>query len=138
MIRILVCVLAGAALLPAGDTDDVEKAERSWGVMAKAGDVAGLGTLMGDSLVYTHSNGRVDNKQSYLKSLSGGLKYEVADYEEVKVRLYGKLAIVHSLVRIRSVSDGSVYDGKLRLLRIYEKGRSGWQMIAHQSTRVAS
>lgn len=138
MSRTLLGLFFAATLLIAGDAEDVEKAERSWGVFAKAGDVEGLRKLMGDALVYTHSNARVDDKASYLKSLTGGLKYEVIDYDTVKVRLYGKLAIVHSLVRIRSISDGNVNDGKLRLLRVYEKGKQGWQMIAHQSTRVAS
>lgn len=100
-------------------------------------DVAFLGQVLADDLVYTHSSGNVDTKASFIDSLtSGRLAYEAAVPEGLGVRLFGEVAVLTGTAQIRVHVHGKPLDLHLRFTDVYVKRQAGWQMVAWQATRL--
>ena len=60
-----------------------------------ANDFATLEAVLADDLTYTHSNGVVDTRASYIESLRNGkTKYESIDRSPSLVRVYGNTALI--------------------------------------------
>ncbi|GAA1637901.1 nuclear transport factor 2 family protein [Georgenia ruanii] len=72
-------------------------------------DLEQLGRLYSDDLVYTHSNGQRDTKESFLELLrSGALRYVRLEPTEQRTRIFGDLAVVSGDVAIEArVATGS-------------------------------
>jgi hypothetical protein len=71
-----------------------------------------LDKFFGEDLVYTHSNGKQDNKTSYIQSIRDGKSvYDKIDVEALNVRAYndGQAAVVNGTITITSPNkpDGS-------------------------------
>lgn len=103
-----------------------------------AKDATALGQLLADDLVYVHSNGNVDGKQSYIQSIKdGNSTYNSIDVQEQKVRLYGSTAVVNGVCYVkRPLVDGKNSDLKLRYTDVYVKKGGRWQMVTWQSFRM--
>ena len=58
-------------------------------------DFAAMARLFADDLVYVHSSGAVDGKESYIeRQRSNALRYRAMRRSDVKVRVYGCVAII--------------------------------------------
>ena len=111
--------------------------EQDWENALVKSDVAALGTIYSDDLNYTHSNGSVDNKKSYIDKIkSGGTKYESMKREDIKVRVYGNTALVTCHWMVNVTADGKKISTDARYLHVYVKKGSVWQMVSHQATRI--
>ena len=102
-----------------------------------AGDYTELGRLLGDDLIYTHSNALVDTKASYVESMtSGALKYQSIEPRDIKVRVYGTTAIITAAAAITSVSKGQTQNNQLRYTDVWVLRDGRWQMVGWQSTKI--
>jgi hypothetical protein len=102
-----------------------------------AADVTALGTLLSDTLAYTHSTGVTDSKQSYLQLLAGGaLRYETLEFAAPQASLMGKAGLV------RAVMYAAVRKGEVRrdiassYLAVWEHTAAGWLLQAVQATAL--
>lgn len=143
MKRILLALLMCAApALCAQDNSPeakaIEEAERGWAKGVTANDFALLGRVLADDLTYTHSNGNVDTKESYIGNLkSGKAKYLKLDHSEIKVQQLSKeTAITIARASVVTVSNGKESPANLSLLHVFVKRGGRWQMVAHQSCKV--
>jgi ketosteroid isomerase-like protein len=101
-----------------------------------AGDYAELGRLLGDDLIYTHSNALVDTKASYVESMtSGNLKYQSIEPRDLEVRVYGDTAVITAAAAITSVSKGQTQNNQLRYTDVWVLRDGRWQMVGWQSTK---
>lgn len=132
-------VLAGLAMAADKSADAVKAAEKSWASATVAGDEATLGKVLADDLTYTHSTGDTDNKAAYINNLkTGARKYHKLDHDSMDVRLYGNTAVLTATAQVEtSQKGGSPAAAHLRFIHvwIFENGR--WQLVAHQSLRLA-
>ena len=100
-------------------------------------DVAFLNQVLADDLSYTHSSGNLDTKTSFIESVaSGRLTYETAVPEGLRVRLFGDVAVLTGMARIRVDVQGEPSDLHIRFTDVYVKREPGWQMVAWQATRL--
>jgi len=103
-----------------------------------AKDPAGLESVMHKDLVYFHSTGVSDNKESYIASiLSGKSTYVSIEAAELMTRIYGKTGINTGIVNIVNLNaEGKETQVKLRFtdVFVFEGGR--WQMVSWQSTKL--
>lgn len=96
-----------------------------------------LEKVLANDLVYTHSSGSTDDKQSFIKSLRDGkLKYEQFDVQEQKVRIYGKMAIVNGYAIVKAISNGNPLTMKLKYTDAYVRNGNQWQLVTWQSLRL--
>jgi len=100
-------------------------------------DLAALGPLLGDDLVYAHSSAAVDDKAAYIESMrSGAVKYESIEPREMQVRVYGTTAVITGAGRFRVTARGQALDNQLRFTDVWVLRDGRWQMVSWQSTRI--
>src|SRR5574342_417445 len=69
--------------------------EQRWEDALIYSDVAALERIYDDSLIYTHSNGGVDNKSAYVGNIKSGVtKYQSMKRDDIKISVYGNTALV--------------------------------------------
>ncbi len=96
-------------------------------------DYAVLDQVLADDLIYAHSNGNTDTKQSYIESIRNGKSnYGSIDVLEQKVRVYGNTAVVNGICLIKMQPN----DLKLSYTDVYVKKKGAWQLVTWQSLRL--
>ena len=99
-----------------------------------SGDFTALEAMLHDELLYTHSSGLTDTKDTWLASLgSGKRKYKSAACSDRKVRLAGT-ALITGRAAIEAEINGQPRSLKLVFLAAWTKTPNGWKFIAWQST----
>lgn len=137
----LVCTcLTFIALAQKADVASLKQAELSRFKVMVAKDRAGLEAVIHRDLVYFHSSGVADNKDSYIASIfSGKSNYQSIDALELATRVYGETGINTGIVNIITINaEGKEAPLKLRFtdVFVFEDGR--WQMVSWQSTKLAN
>jgi ketosteroid isomerase-like protein len=118
--------------------DVVLRLEQQWDDALTKSDVSALEKLYDDSIVYTHSNGKVDTKESYLSAIkSGATQYQSMTRDDIKVSVYGHTAVVTCHWEVHVVARGNKIDTNARYLHVYVEQPNGWKLVAHESTRIA-
>lgn len=105
---------------------------------AKSADPAQLDALYSDDLHYTHSNGKVDTKKSYIDSLvSHRTVYEGIDYQE---RHFSSVAPGVALMHGRAVfhvrNGDKKQDIDLTYLAVWREENGRWRFLAWQSCKL--
>ncbi len=122
---------------PPAAVEAVKEAELARFKAQMGGDWTALDALLGNELVYVHSNTQVDTKTSYVESMrSGALKYTSIVPRDMTVRVYGDTAIITAAAHITAVSNGQGIDNHLRYTDVWVKRGGRWQMVSWQSTRI--
>ncbi len=104
----------------------------------KAGDVASLGALLSERLIYTHSDASHDSKQSYLATLTGGsLRYHEVRFETKTVLPAGPDAAV----ALGTMSAGLTRNGAERSIAsatcaVWAREDGAWKLLAYQPTAL--
>lgn len=119
----------------------IEDLERKRFAAQVAKDSDYLNKIFADDLIYVHSSGKTDNKETYVASiLNGGSVYSKVDIEELTVRAYNKdqTAVVNGKVLITQPPvDGKPVLLHLRYLVVYTKdSKKGWQLNSWQASRL--
>jgi ketosteroid isomerase-like protein len=119
----------------------VEALERQRFAAQVSKDYALLDKFFGEDLVYTHSNGKQDNKTSYIQSIRDGKSvYDKIDVEAVNVRAYndGQAAVVNGTITITSPPkpDGQLNIAHIKYVVVQIKDpKKGWQVVLWQSQK---
>jgi uncharacterized protein (TIGR02246 family) len=113
--------------------------EQRWQDALLKSDVAALEQIYSDGLIYTHSSAATDTKTTYVAKIkSGASKYQTLKRDDIKVSVFGDTAVVTCRWQVVSVGDGKTYNTNARYIHVYAKQKGKWQMVAHQSTPIAS
>ena len=135
--KILFLAFAAVSLMAATPEEEVKAAEMTWVEGITKNDFAKLEKVLADDLYYLHSNNNVDTKASYIESLrSGKQKYASCKFNDMKIRVYGKAAVINGDANFEFVTNGAPSKGHLRFTHVFIKGSKGWQLVSHQSLRL--
>ena len=138
----LICLisLGGPALSQAQQTGETEKVvatlEQQWLQSQKTNNPDLVAPLLAERFVETGSDGKVMNKTEML-AISKATKYVSAEYEDVKVTVFGDTAIATGGFKAKGTDDsGKPMDIHERWTDTWIKMPSGkWQCVAsHGST----
>jgi hypothetical protein len=100
-------------------------------------DAKALGELLADNLEYTHSNGDLDSKSSFIESLTTGKRDYVATTASIEsLRIFGDVAVIRGKARVTVADQGQSRDLDLRYLDVWLWKNGKWQMTAWQSARM--
>jgi hypothetical protein len=105
--------------------------------MIKA-DEAALNRLLADELTYTHSNANMQSKAQFIADLkSGAIKYVSVQPSEsdLKIRVFGTIAIVNGIAAVNVIDHGNNLNFKIRYTTAHVNRGGHWQMVNWQSTR---
>ncbi|MBK9168753.1 MAG: nuclear transport factor 2 family protein [Bryobacterales bacterium] len=136
--RILAAGLVALVTVAMAQTEDaLRKAEEEFGAALARMDYAALDKILADDMIYTHSNGVVDDKAQFIASLKDGTrKYESIKIHEFTVRPYGNTAAVAAKVTMVITARGTTAPRDMRYLRFWAKKRGQWQLVGHQSVTL--
>ena len=121
---------------------EVEASERQRFKAQVSKDFDFLGKVFADDLIYTHSNAKIDSKETYINSLKEGKSvYSAIDVEELRIRTYNdeKAAVVNGTIMITQPPvDGKPTLTHIRYAVVYVKNKGkGWQLVMWQSLKLA-
>lgn len=135
---LFVMSLLVAAPVFAAVADEVKAAENEWLTGITKNDFRKLDHVLADDLMYLHSTGVMDSKASYVKSLqTGKQKYVSGKINDLKIRVYGQTAVLNGDANFEFVTDGKPGKAHLKYTHVFVKGGKGWQLVSHQSLKVA-
>ena len=102
-------------------------------------DAAFVERVFADDFYYTGVRGEVKKKSDILNELkSGELKFELLQFDDIKVRHHGDTAIVTGLATTKGRSPQGPISGQFRYSRVYVKRQATWQLLLFQGTPVAT
>jgi len=123
--------------MAASPEEEVKAAEMAWVEGITKNDFAKLDKVLADDLYYLHSGAVADTKASYIESLrSGKQKYASCKINDMKIRVYGKAAVINGDANFEFVTNGAPGKGHLKYTHVFIKGSKGWQLVSHQSLRL--
>jgi hypothetical protein len=136
----LLCAFTFAASLHAADPKilaAVQAAEDERIAATKSADPARLDAIYSNDLHYAHSSGKLDTKESYLKSLtSKSTVYESFDYKDRRFVEAGPgVVLMIGRVLIKAVSNGNRADNDLNILAVWRNENGKWRFLAWQSCK---
>jgi hypothetical protein len=100
-------------------------------------DAKALGTLLDDDLEYTHSNGDLDSKSSFIASLTSGKRdYVATTFDIQSVRILGDVGIIRGTAKVTVADNGNSRDLDLGYTDIWVWKAGRWQMTAWRSARM--
>ena len=119
-----------------GAVAEVEEMEnRRWAAFLES-DVETLGELLADEMQYTHSNGLVDTKSSFLESITNKtFDYQREDRTDVSTTVIGDTAMVTGRCAFTVVVGGKrTVDLDCRYSTTWVRRDGSWQFLCYQST----
>jgi ketosteroid isomerase-like protein len=126
--------LIASAAYATDPTDMIREAANGWTQAAVKQDADGLRRYMADDLQYAHAGGQTQTKSEYIAAVTKGpAHYESFTFSDVKVKLYGKVAVLTGYVDVKMTGQDPF---RVRTLQVYTDNNGQWQMSAHQSTRM--
>jgi hypothetical protein len=104
----------------------------------RAGDRAKLTAIFSDELHYSHSNGNIDTKTTFIDALtSGRSKYVGIDYEDRKFTFPAPgIALMTGRARVQVESANGKMDGVLAFLAVWREEQGQWRFLAWQSCKI--
>jgi len=101
-------------------------------------DFPTLERIMADECIYTHASSQTQSKAEFLADLKSGKRiYKALKNTDLHVMVYGGTAVLTGRSDISAVNDGKDVEVATKFLEVYQKRDGRWQMVAHQSTRLA-
>ena len=102
-----------------------------------AADIDTLDGLLHDDVVFGHTDGHADDKNTYLAKLAAGaVRYHEVHHRIENVRVFGDAALVNFHLRMRA----ELATGTRRLnvigLTVWTLDMDRWRMVAHHPTVV--
>src|SRR6516165_2989225 len=137
----LVVALIGVVPTFAASTEEdaVAKNFEAFRVAQIAADAKAFDVLCAPELSYSHSDGRVEDKATFIaNATSGKSKFLSLAYEDVKVRVVGTVAVVrfHWVGESESVADGKKSATNLHILMNWQKQGADWRLLSRASTKL--
>ena len=117
---------------------EVSDIVKQWAASMVSRDMDALGKILADDIEITDSNGNRRGKKEelqVLKPVPGFITVSV-DNEDVKIRIFGKTAIVTALTRMVFNSDNMPVVAAMRYTAVFVKRDGRWQIVALQTMKV--
>lgn len=135
----LLAVLATPVLAQANDSQSVTTAAEKLRAAMVDPDPAVLSGLVGDSLSYGHSGGRIDTRASFI----GDLLDKKSDFVSINitdqtVNVSGDVAVIRHTLAGETLDSGKPGTVLLKVLQVWQKQGGQWKLIARQAVKAAA
>jgi ketosteroid isomerase-like protein len=111
--------------------------EKTWTDAIAKKDLAAVGLILADEYMIIDDEGLVRDKTTTLTRLkSADNDISTALVDELKVKLYGNVAVVTGRQTEKSVEKGKNTSGSYRYTDVWVKRGSGWQVVNTHESKV--
>jgi len=121
------------------DEDALAKNVEAFRAAQAAADAKTLEGLCAPELSYSHSDGRVEDKATFVTNATNGKSKVISlAYQDVNIRVVGPAAIVrfHWVGEAESVPDGKKSSTNLHILMNWQKQGADWKLLTRASTKL--
>lgn len=95
-----------------------------------------LENILTEKLSYGHSSGKVEDKKSFIESLTSGKSDFVnIDISEQIIETSGNIAIVRHKLDAKTNDSGKAGEVSLYILLVWQKQKNSWKLIARQAVK---
>lgn len=95
-----------------------------------------LHSLLADDVTYGHSNGWIQSKPQFIRSvMSGEQDYKKIDVRKIDVRVLGNTAVVNLETDVSLIMTGKPMDLDMDILLVWVKTGGDWKLVARQSVK---
>jgi ketosteroid isomerase-like protein len=118
---------------------EVSDTIKRWADSILKRDMTALGNILADDIIITDYTGKTRGKAEELDVLKPmpHVKTISVENEDVKIKLYGKSAVVTALTKMKFNIGGMDTGMEMRYTAVFVKRDRRWQIVALQTTRVA-
>jgi hypothetical protein len=95
-----------------------------------SGDKVKLDRLMDDRLRYVHSNGREDDKVSYMDAFGRLWQYQSIDRQDQTIVPLGDTALVYSILHMEALVGGVLRQVHSRALAVWHISGGVWRVVS--------
>jgi len=127
------------ALAGSADEDTVAKNIEAFRLAQIAADAKAFDALCATELSYSHSDGRVEDKATFITNATNGKsKFLSLEYRDPQIRVVGPAAIVrfHWMAESQSAADGKKNNTNLHILMNWQKQGADWKLLSRASTKL--
>jgi ketosteroid isomerase-like protein len=127
------------ALAASMEEDAVAKNVEAFRAAQFAADAKALDALCAAELSYSHSDGRVEDRATFVANATNGKsKFLVLEYLDPQIRVVGPAAIVrfHWVAESETVADGTKSKTNLHILMNWQKQGPEWKLLSRASTKL--
>ena len=127
------------AVAGSGDEMAIAKNLEAFRTAQIAADAKDFDALCAPELSYSHSDGRVEDKATFIANATAGKSKVLSlDYKDPTIRVVGTTAIVrfHWLGEAQSVTDGKKTSTNLHILMNWQKQGDTWKLLSRGSTKL--
>ena len=128
------------AFAASADEDAVAKSVEAFRAAQFALDAKALDALCAAELSYSHSDGRVEDKATFLKNATTNRNAKTLSltYQDPKIRVVGTAAIVRFnwVSESEAIADGKKSSTKLHILMNWQKQGADWKLLSRAATKL--
>ena len=127
------------AFAASADEDAVAKSVEAFRAAQVAANAETLDALCAAELSYSHSDGRVEDKATFIANATNGKsKFLSLEYQDPTIRVVGPAAIVrfHWVGEQQAVADGKKSATNLHILMNWQKQGADWKLLSRASTKL--
>ncbi|MBR0830388.1 nuclear transport factor 2 family protein [Bradyrhizobium manausense] len=136
----LATLSAVPALASSPDDEAVAKNVEAFRQGQLTADGKALAALCADDLSYSHSSGKVEDKQAFLAGATdtSKTKFLSIEYRDPKIKVVGPAAIVRFnwVGEQESLADGKKIPTNLHILMNWQKQGSDWKLLSRSATKL--
>jgi ketosteroid isomerase-like protein len=121
------------------DEEAVAKHLETFRKAQMAQDAKVLEALTAPELSYSHSDGHIEDKATFVKNATSGKSKTISlEYQDPTIRVVGDAAIVrfHWVAESESVADGKKSNTNLAILMTWQKQGGDWKLLNRASTKL--
>ena len=137
-VTVVVALMSGACLAKDNVRDAALRAAEIARFEANVNaDAAALERLLDAGLEYSHSNGKLDGKSSFIASVKdGSLDYLSTEPTIQGLRIFGDVGVIRGLAKVRVSMDGKTSEFTIGYSDVWLWKDGRWQMTEWRSTRL--
>ena len=128
------------AFAASADDDAVAKNVEAFRAAQMAANAEALASLCAAELSYSHSDGKVEDKATFIANATNGKsKFLSLEYQDTKIRVVGPAAIVrfHWVGEQEAVADGKKSSTNLHILMNWQKQGADWKLLSRAATKLS-
>ena len=140
LIASVFCVAALLGLAWAASVEEeLKKLETDRAAAVVKGDVATLEKQTSDDYSLINLYGQISDKSKMIDTFkSGQIKLTQDNLSDMKVRVYGNIAVITGKADVAGTMAGKEANGQIAFTRVYVKKGGRWQSVAFQQTLVSN
>jgi ketosteroid isomerase-like protein len=130
-----------SALLPKRESHavhkQIESLEMAWRQAVVDNNIPVMDHLLADDYVGITANGTIEDKaQAIAQRKAGTVRITMLNLDDLKIRLYGDIAVVTSIADLAGVNGQSDISGKYRYTRVYNRRLGEWKIVSFEASRI--